>query len=157
MIVFRKISSNNVLEICELSKTLHENHRKMVADNALSIAQGFCSDSAWMRGIYFLDEGTDEITPIGFIMTHRGSDYDDLLDVDGVYLWRFMIRGDCHEKGYGKRALDKLMVLLRNTGVKYLHTSVETGEGSPMGFYKKLGFKEDGEYFGDEIGLTLKL
>jgi diamine N-acetyltransferase len=157
MIIFRKISSNNVLEICSLSQTLNENHRKMVADNALSIAQGFCSDSAWMKGIYDYNESTEDLIPIGFIMTHTGSDFDDMLDVDGVYLWRFMISSDYQSKGYGQAALNKLIRLLKNTGVKQLHTSVELGEGSPMGFYKKMGFIEDGQMYGDEVGLTLEL
>jgi len=43
---FKRIDAQNVLEICQLSVTLSENQRKAVADNAVSIAQRFCSKNA---------------------------------------------------------------------------------------------------------------
>lgn len=50
----------------------------MVADNGSSIAIGFCSDAAWFRGVY-----ADE-TPIGFVMTHTGSDWERVLVIEGT-------------------------------------------------------------------------
>lgn len=62
------ITVTTMNQICALSETLPPAQRKMVADNIRSIAEAHLSPSAWMRAIY-----ADE-TPIGFIMTHTGSD-----------------------------------------------------------------------------------
>ena len=123
----------------------------MVADNVVSIAEAHFSDSAWFRAIY-----ADQ-TPIGFIMTHTGSDYEDGIDCPGVFLWRFMIAGPFQGKGYGKRALEKLIQHLKAMGVPVLYTSCGQGEGSPEGFYRKLGFTPTGDYYGDEIELILRI
>lgn len=157
MIIFRDINSSNVLEIAYLTNSLSPEHRKMVADNGVSIAQGALATGAWMKGIYHYDEDTEDLTPVGFIMTHTGADFDAGLDVDGVFLWRFMIATPFQGRGFGKIALEKLMTTLAVTGVRELQTSAELGSGSPLAFYKKLGFKENGTYFGEEVGLTIKL
>jgi len=38
-----------------------------------------------------------------------------------------------------------------------LLVSCGQGEGSPEGFYLRMGFKHDGKMYGDEIGLSLSL
>lgn len=148
MVYLKRIDAKNVLEVCGLSDTLSEQHKKMVATNALSIAQAHCFENAWMRAIYLDD------LPIGFIMTHIGSDFDDCFDVAGIYLWRFMIATPFQGKGYGKKAMNRLVSELKAKGCHSIDISVELGEGSPMEFYKKYGFVENGEYFGEEVGLT---
>ncbi|MBG9801538.1 GNAT family N-acetyltransferase [Brevibacillus laterosporus] len=147
---FRRINAQIVLEICNLSDTLSHAQRAMVADNAVSIAQAYFSENAWFRAIY-----TDD-NAIGFIMLHQGSDYDDEIDVHGVYLWRFMIAGPYQGKGYGKQAIEVLAKHLKGQGINEITTSCESGEGSPMSFYTRLGFTPNGETFGEEIGLTLR-
>ncbi len=146
---FRRITAQTVRQVCRLSETLTAQQRDMVADNALSIAQAHFSDNAWMRAIYVDD------TPIGFIMTHTGSDDDDGIDCAGVFLWRFMIAGPFQGKGYGRKAMELLLDHLRAEGATELYTSCGQGEGSPEGFYKKLGFVPTGEYYDDEVELRL--
>ncbi|MFH9188824.1 hypothetical protein ACH4KY_43700, partial [Streptomyces sp. NPDC017673] len=51
-LTYRRITALNVEDICELSETLSDVQREMVADNGTSIAEGFCSDVAWFRGVY---------------------------------------------------------------------------------------------------------
>jgi diamine N-acetyltransferase len=96
---FKRITAQTVVTICKLSETLTPAQRKMVGDNALSIAMAHFSENAWMRAI-FADE-----TPIGFILLHFGADYDDGIDCPGVFLWRLMIAGPYQGKGYGERAI----------------------------------------------------
>lgn len=148
---FKQINNRNVLAICNLSLTLSTEQRKAVADNAVSIAQGHCSENAWMRAIYKDD------APVGFIMCHIGSDWDDGIDCPGVFLWRLMIAGPFLGRGYGKRALDLLIGHLRALGIAELFTSYHLGEGSPEGFYKKLGFTPTGDHYGDEPEVRLTL
>lgn len=148
-IFFMHITANTLNQICDLSKTLSETQRKMVADNVYSIAEASFSDSAWFRAIY-----ADE-TPIGFIMTHTGPDYEDGIDCPGVFLWRFMIARPYQEKGYGRKALEKLIQHLKAMGIPVLYTSCGLGEGSPEGFYRALGFTQTGDTYGKEIELCL--
>lgn len=108
---FMCITATRMNQICDLSDTLSPAQRRMVAPNVRSIAEAHFSPSAWMRAIYADD------TPIGFIMTHTGSDYDDGIDCPGVFLWRFMIASPYQGKGSGKRALEKLFLHLRAMGI----------------------------------------
>jgi diamine N-acetyltransferase len=145
---FVRITARNVLEICQLSETLTAKQRKMVTDNAISIAQAYCSNNAWMRAIYANDK------PVGFLLIHTGSDYDDGIDCPGVFLWRFMIGGQYQGRNYGRRAMERLLAQLRSQGIPELYTSCGLGEASPIGFYKMLGFTETGEFYGDEPELV---
>lgn len=148
---FMHITSANWKAVCKLSDTLSPAQRRMVADNVRSIAEAHFSESAWMRAIY-----ADDI-PVGFIMTHTGSDYEDGIDCPGVFLWRLMIGGPFQGLGYGEKAMDKLVKHLQAMGIPLLYTSCGQGEGSPEGFYKKLGFLPTGEYYDHEIELVLDL
>ena len=147
---FRRITASSVIDICRLSETLSPTHRKMVTDNAISIAQAHYSENAWLRGIY-VDE-----KPVGFIMLHFGSDYEDGIDCSGVFLWRLMIAGPCQGLGYGKESVAFLVEHLRAQGYCELFTSCGVGEGSPEGFYRRLGFVPTGEMYGDEIELVCR-
>ena len=64
---------------------------------------------------------------------------------------------ESQSKGYGKRALEKLIEHLKAMGVPLLYTSCGQGEGSPEGFYRKLGFVPTGGYYDHEIELVLQL
>lgn len=148
---FVAISSKTVLSVCAMSETLPEQQRKSVADNALSIAQAHFSDHVWMRAIY-----ADE-TPVGFIMLHLGSNWEDGIDCPGVFLWRLMIAGPHQVKGYGAAAIKLLIDHLRALGIPELYTSYHLGEGGPALFYKKLGFVPTGEFYGEEPEVVLKI
>lgn len=148
---FQRLTARSVAQICKLSETLSPAQRAMVSDNALSIAQAHCSDSVWMRAIY-----ADDV-PVGFLLLHTGSDYDDGIDCPGVFLWRFMIAGPYQGLGYGRRAVERLCAQLRSQGVRELYTSCGLGDASPQGFYTRLGFVPTGEYYGDEVELKLAL
>ncbi|MFO7583251.1 MAG: GNAT family N-acetyltransferase [Anaerolineales bacterium] len=147
---FNRINAQRVVEICKLSETLSPQQWLMVTDNAISIAQAHFSENAWMRAIYADD------TPVGFIMLHIGSDYDDGIDCPGIFLWRLMIAAPFQGEGYGRQAIERLLDHLRAQGVTELCTSVHLGEQSPEAFYTRLGFERTGEYYGDEPELKLK-
>ncbi len=150
-ITFRRVTSANVSEICELSETLPEEQREFVADNGQSIAEGFCSESAWFRGIYADDD------LIGFVMVHEGSDWDDGIDCAGPYLWRFMIARPFQNRGFGKQAVAKLATRLRSSGSSELYTSFGVGPAGPQAFYEKLGFSPTGGMFDEEVEVVLSL
>jgi diamine N-acetyltransferase len=123
----------------------------MVAHNGDSIAQAHFSDNAWFRAIYADD------TPVGFLMLHIGSDFDDRIDCPGVFLWRLMIGGHHQGNGCGRQALEFLIRHLRALGVPELYTSCVVDEGGPEAFYSKLGFVRTGDRYGEEVELVLRL
>ena len=141
----REITAKTVGKVCALSATLTPPRSNFVAANAFSIAQAHFDEHAWFRAVY-----ADE-TPVGFIMI------SDKPDIPRYFLWRFMIAGDHHGKGFGRRAVELLVEhVKRRPEATELLVSCGQGEGSPEGFYQKIGFKHDGNMYGKEIGLTLK-
>ena len=142
----REVTEKTVIPICKLSDTLVGPQRKMVAPNAVSIAQAHFSDKAWFRAIY-----ADE-TPVGFIML------SDDADTPEYFLWRLMIATPYQGRGYGRKAVERLIAYVRTRpGAKELLVSCGEGEGSPEGFYRSLGFERTGEMEEDEVVLRLGL
>ena len=119
--------------------------KRFVAPNAVSIAQAhFEPDAAWFRAIYAAD------TPVGFVMLH-----DDPA-TSTYFLWRFMIDKTAQGRGYGRRAIDLLIDHVRTRpGATELRTSCVPGDGSPIPFYEKVGFRLTGEV--DEDGELILL
>ena len=149
----REITADTVRTICQLSDTLPPPKKWMVAPNAISIAQAHFEPHAWFRAIYAGE------TPVGFIMLYDGGPDQDEPDRGPVYfLWRFMIAGPHHGKGYGRRAIELLVDYVKTRPeAKELIVSCGEGPGSPEGFYKKLGFARSGRMYDREVGLVMKL
>ena len=142
----RVITAETVREVCNLSDTLTPPRKFMVAPNAVSIAQAHFSENAWFRAIYAGE------TPVGFLML-----YDDPQKGE-YFLWRLMIGGPYHGMGFGRRAVELLIDHVRaRPGATILETSCGQGPGSPEGFYHKLGFRRNGQVYGQEVGLSLTL
>ncbi len=142
----REVTAETVRAVCRLSDTLVPPKKYMVAPNAVSIAQAHFEEHAWFRAIY-----ADE-TPVGFLML-----YDDPEEPD-YFLWRLMIAGPHHGKGFGRRAVELLVNYVRTRpGATVLETSCGEGPGNPEGFYRKLGFVRSGKTYDHEVGLVLTL
>lgn len=138
VVTLREVTRENLDEI--LSLTVTSEQENFIASNAVSIAEAhFYPEVTWFRAIY-----ADE-TPVGFV----------LLDDDSVKsfyaVWRFMIDARFQRHGFGKRALELVIEYVKTRPkAKVLLTSCVPGEGSPEGFYKKMGFTPTGEI--DEDG-----
>ena len=142
----REITAETVREVCDLSNTLTPPRKFMVAPNAVSIAQAHFSENAWFRAIYAGE------TPVGFLML-----YDDPQEGE-YFLWRLMIAGPHHGKGFGRQAIALLVDHVRTRpSATVLETSCGQGPGSPEDFYRKLGFERNGKVYGNEVGLSLAL
>ena len=97
MINLREITKANLISIIDLD--VNENQRDQVAPNAVSIAQGHYSNSAWFKGIF------NNNLAVGFVML-------DLITKKNIcFLWRFMIDKKYQGKGYGKIALTQVCLL----------------------------------------------
>ena len=141
-VTLREINKETVGAVCRLSVT--DDQRQFVAANAYSIAQAHFEEKAWFRAIY-----ADE-TPVGFIML-----YDDP-DEPTYFLWRLMIDHRYQKHGFGRRAVERLIDYVKTRpDADSLLVSHGQGEGSPAGFYQRLGFVYTGEV--DDGELVMKL
>ena len=90
--------------------------------------------------------------PVGFIM----------LDDDEVkpeyYLWRFMIAPPFQRKGFGAKAIARLIeyVKTRPAASELLVSYIDHEQGPKM-FYRGLGFVETGVSDGNEVQMRLDL
>ncbi len=140
----REITADTVEDVLRLDVAAEQ--RQFVAGNDRSIAQAHFSKNAWFRAIYANE------APVGFVML-----YDDP-ETATYFLWRLMIDVRYQRLGFGTQAMDLIMKHVRNRpGADSLGTSVVPGEGSPVKFYKKLGFEETGEVDDGEIVLACSL
>jgi diamine N-acetyltransferase len=139
-VMLREITFKTVRDICNLSDTLSDRQKQMIAPNAVSIAQARFHERAWFRAIYADD------TPVGFVMIYDDSDKGE------CFLWRLMIAGPHQRKGYGRRAMEQVIEYARSRpGAESLGASDVPVEGGPEGFYGKLGFEPTGEIDHGEV------
>jgi diamine N-acetyltransferase len=143
-VTLREITADTVRVICGLSVT--EEQKQFVATNSLSIAQAYFSEYAWFRAIY-----ADE-TPVGFLMLH-----DDTKKPE-YYLWRLMIDQRYQGMGFGRRAVELLIEHVKTRpNATQLFTSIHAIEGSPQGFYERMGFELTGDWEEEEAVMRLHL
>jgi diamine N-acetyltransferase len=146
VVTLREITGETVTTICKLSDTMPEEQKKMVAPNAVSIAQAHFAEHAWFRAIY-----ADE-TPVGFVML-----WDDPQKAE-YFLWRLMVAAPHQRRGYGRRAMEHLIGYVKTRpNAKELKASYVPIDGGPDGFYRKLGFEETGEVMHGENVVRLAL
>lgn len=143
-VTLQKITEDTLGPILRLEVADSQTH--FVASNAVSIAQAHFSKNAWFRAIYAGDR------PVGFVMLYVDEEKPEYV------VWRFMIDKHQQGKGYGRQALLKVIEHVRTLpGAKELLLSYVPKAGSPLPFYRKLGFEETGEWEGDEKIMKLKL
>jgi diamine N-acetyltransferase len=131
-VTLRIITSKTVRTICGLN--VGENQCKLVTANAVSLAEASFYKNAWFRAIY-----AGQI-PVGFIMLYQ-------IPTRGYYyLWRFMIDAKHQGKGYGTKALEKVITKIKkNPKAKAVKLSLVKMEGCAEPFYRKFGFEFTGE------------
>ena len=142
----REITEDTLRSFLDLSRQMMPGQEKMVAPNAVSIAQAHFNDKAWFRGIY-----ADE-TPVGFVMLYADDEKPE------HFLWRLMISGPHQGKGYGRRAMQHVIEEVRvRPSAGELKASYVPIPGGPWPFYRSLGFEPTGEMEGDEVVIRLAL
>ena len=82
MINLREITKENLISIIDLNVSEHQ--RDQVASNAVSIAQGHYSKSAWFKGIF-----NDDVA-VGFVMVDIIIEFD-LEDSDEIGMRYYLL------------------------------------------------------------------
>ena len=139
IVTLREVTRENLHDVLRLKVTPDQD--QFVANNAISIAQAhFYPEIAWFRAIY-----ADE-TPVGFMML------SDDASRSRYFLWRLMLDSRYQKFGFAAKAMVLLFDYVRTRpGAKEIFVSCVPGEGSPYGFYEKLGFAPTGEIEDDEV------
>jgi GNAT superfamily N-acetyltransferase len=106
------------------------------------------------RAIYWAVYADEQ--PVGFVMI------SDEVDGPGYfpqYLWKLLIDARRQRCGYGTATLDLIAdYFRRREGVRVMRTSAGQGEGSPIPFYERYGFRRTGDIvFDNEVLLELDL
>jgi GNAT superfamily N-acetyltransferase len=83
--------------------------------------------------------------PVGFVMLSWDVEPQPPQIIGPWFLWKLLI-GQRHQgRGYGSQAVRQIAALVRDQGAAELLTSYIPGDGSPAGFYARLGFVPTGQ------------
>lgn len=142
MINFKPITSENFWE--SVSLEVLESQKEFVTTNAVSIAQSKVQPECLPLAIYH------EALMVGFLMYCIDED-------DGEYwIYRMMIDQKYQGKGYGKKALEMLVDLIKeDTSHHKIYLGVHK-ESLAAKLYEKTGFNFDGQVFGSEHIMVLE-
>lgn len=145
MVTLKEVNEKNFRAI--IGMKLNEEQSKYVSSNEYSLAQAWLyPEKAKPYAIY----NDEEI--IGFMML----DWDEKEHECGI--WRFMIADNQQGKGYGRKALEYAINIIKETG-KFDYVSLDYVPGNVVGkhLYESMGFIETGEIENDEIVMKLDL
>ena len=144
VVTLREITEDTLRPILKLSVSTDQ--EAFVAPNSVSISEGCFADDAWFRGIY-----ADE-TPVGFVMLSFKPEKPQ------YYLWRYMIDRRYQGLGFGFRAMEEVIDVVRNQpNADALILSYVRAEGGPRDFYAGLGFVDTNEEHDGEWVMRLAL
>jgi diamine N-acetyltransferase len=147
-----EITSANRAEVEALTVTAAQD--EFVAGVAESLVEAAETPDArpWYRAVYAGD------TPVGFVMISDGITVQNPDYLGPYYLWRLLIDRRYQGLGLGAAVLGLVVDVLRSRpDARVLVTSCQPGEGSPLGFYLRQGFRDTGEMHEGEHVLELEL
>lgn len=137
MLGAREITAETVRSLINIS--VREDQRKLVANNATTIAQSHYDRLSWVRGLWVGDQ------PVGLIaMIDLRSDHprcENGAPANTAYLWRLMIAGDHQGKGYGAQAMEIAFDQARHWGRDIFCTSVVESAVAAQAFYQRFGLQ----------------
>ena len=145
MITLREVDSKNWHRLAKLK--VAEGQLSFVAPNAISLAQAKYEQGMTPLGIYFDEE------PVGFCM------YGHFDEGDGGEEWiiRLMVDERFQSKGYGRRAMERLIERIRaEAGEKDILLSFEPENHLARRLYESMGFEPDGRVIDGETVYRLK-
>ena len=68
-------------------------------------------------------------------------------------IWRLNVADEVRGRGIGRFAVEQVAAEARRRGYKRITVMWEQAPDGPEGFYLKLGFREEGELFGERVGV----
>lgn len=143
-ITFKEIDKENWEECVDLK--VSKEQEDFVASNWYSILEAKFEEELYPLGIY------DGEVMVGFTM------YNLDRDTNRMEMCRLMIDQKFQGKGYGKKAVLKLLDLMREKyGKIKFYTSIEPNNIVAQKLYESLGFRKTGEIMWDEEVMAVQL
>lgn len=145
MVSLKIVDENNFRTIVGMK--LNEEQSKYVASNMYSLAQAWLYHEVAKPYAIYNDEEV-----IGFMML----DWDEKKRECSI--WRFMITTDQQGKGYGRKALEYALNIIKEAE-KFDYVFLDYVPDNVVGkhLYESMGFKETGEIDEGEIVMKLDL
>jgi diamine N-acetyltransferase len=113
-------------------------------DDALSEAAAHPEGKPWPRAV------CRNGVAVGFVMLSWDVPPQPPELIGPWFLWKLMITPAAQGSGVGREAVRQVAALVKEEGATELLTSCAQGEGTPYGFYMRLGFVPTGEYAEDD-------
>ena len=139
MVTLREITPSNEQAVRALRTTTAQEKFVSTVAYTLREAQRNPQDNPWLRAIYANGQ------PVGLVMVAWNFVPNPPHTAGPYFLWKLIIDQEHQGNGYGRHAVEQVIDLLRADGAAELLTSYVEGEGSPAGFYAKLGFVARGD------------
>ena len=141
---FREITDATREQVLAIHAGRAEGRYVSSVAGSLAEAEAHPEGKPWYRSIHVGDE------PVGFVMLS----WNLVPCPPGLrgpwFLWKLIVDEPLQGRGIGRAAVEEVVRLILGEGATELITSHGEGEGSPAGFYERLGFEPTGEY--DEDG-----
>ncbi len=145
MVSLKEVNENNFRTIVGMK--LNEEQSKYVATNVYSLAQAWLYPEVAKPYAIYNDEEV-----VGFMML----DWDE--KERECSIWRFMIATDQQGKGYGRKALEYALNIIKEAG-KFDYVFLDYVPGNVVGkhLYESMGFIETGEIDEGEVVMKFDL
>ncbi|MFF7748498.1 GNAT family N-acetyltransferase [Streptomyces sp. NPDC007971] len=143
-----EITPHNLEAALALRVRPDQEHAVEPVSHSLAEAYVHPAGVAWPRLIM------DDDRPVGFLMAFLDIDWRLDGSVIRSGLWRLNIDAGEQGRGYGRFAVDAVAAELRRRGTKELYVTWHPGADGPEEFYRRLGFRTNGETSGGQtVGL----
>lgn len=132
MIELREITRENLERVLKLS--VSDAQKGFVSSVAFSLSQAYVyRETAFPLAVYAGEKA------VGFMM------FGYYEEKKQYTLWKFLIDKEHQSRGYGKAALLKGIMYMKNRfAVRELYLGVSVGNERAKGLYRSVGFKETG-------------
>jgi len=138
-----ELDSDNLPAVIRIPPAVGE--KAYVAPVLHSIAEAYVTPTAWPRVIL------DDDVVVGFVMANWDPEAEIPEFRGGI--WRLNVADEAKGRGVGRFAVDEVAAEARRRGYERITVLWEQAEGGPEGFYLKLGFRKEGELFGERVGV----
>ncbi|GGC07120.1 GNAT family N-acetyltransferase [Cellulomonas carbonis] len=138
-VTLREITDDNRAAVLALRTTPDQERFVTSVEDSLDEAADHPEGNPWYRAVY------DDDDPVGFVMLSW-----DVAprppDINGPwFLWKLLVDHRSQGRGYGREVVRQVVEIVREHGGTELLTSHVPGDGSPAGFYARLGFVPRGD------------
>ncbi len=155
MIAFRAPTRETLLPFLKMELTEAQWDARLVAPNAVTLAQAAYNPASEVWGIY------DGDTPVGLMalidFAHPEADLQEGDPPDALYLWRLLIDETHQRKGYGRAALDHAVKRARALQRSSVTLGAVPGDQSAIPFYESYGFVQTGRVVDGEREMAFRL